>query len=182
MIVLPNSYSRYLASLRYFTSFNIFKNGLKDRYLKNLKKIYLAEAIFNKNFTESIDINKLSNNILGATKYLKPNIKYKIKSNGTYLVNKNLFSYLLLDIIKNHSLVLSAKENYLCIKFKGKNLPTLSIISALDGYIFREIKTTENLLIIPTEKTNRKSSYCDSEWEYLFDKFSIVNLFFLNIY
>ncbi len=176
MNFLPNSFERYLAALRYFISLSIQKHGACRRHFKNLKKIYLCEAILNKEILKSVDINKLTTNILSAAENLNYSTKFKVAVEGNFLINKELFSFLLLEIFKIYPLTVFLKDNFLCVKFSGKIENLSTIISALKGYILHETKSNQNIIVIPTKNTNQPSVYIESEWEYLFDSFSVVNL------
>lgn len=178
MKILPNSTQRYLASLRRFVSFSIEKHGIGKQHYKNLKKIYLCEAILNKNSLKSIDINKLTNNILNAAANFNYDTKFKTNIRGNLFINKELYSSLLLEIFKKHPLKVFQQNDLLCLKFSGKIKNLSTVISALNGYILHETKTDQNIIVIPTKKTNQPSVYIESEWEFLFDSYSIVNLIF----
>lgn len=178
MIILPNSFERYLAALRHFVSLSIEKHGARKRHFENFKKIYLCEAILNRKALKSVDINKLTSNILYAAANLDYGAKFKVDINGNFLINKELYSFLLLEILKKNPLTVFLENNFLCLKFSGKIINLSTVITALNGYVLHEIKTAQNIIAIPVKKTNQPSVYIDSEWEYLFDSFSIVNLIF----
>ena len=86
MIVLPNSFEKYLYNLRIYTSLSILKHGILPRHLKNLKKIYLAEAFLFKNHTEPTDLRLLSYNLLDCVKNLKE-FKKKITDKTIYEIS-----------------------------------------------------------------------------------------------
>ncbi len=178
MIILPNSLERYLASLRYWVSLSIQKHGAHKRHFANLKKIYLCEAILNKEALKSVNINKLTNNILNAAQNLNHGAKFKVDVKGNFLINKELYSFVLLKIFKNSSPTVFLKNNFLCIKFTGETEKLSTVISALNGYTLHETKIGQNIIAIPITKTHQASVYIESEWEYLFDSFSVVNLIF----
>lgn len=178
MIVLPKSFERYLSALRNFTSRCVLKHGLMSNHLKNLEKINIAEALYHKNTLESVDINKLCQNLLGAVRTLKKQFAFSVAVKGNYLVNKKLFVFLLLSIAKNDNLKIELEDAFLKIGFSGDGVPASPFISALGGLILKEIKTEQNLVLIPITPTLRESVYVETEWEYLFDKFSEVNIIF----
>ncbi len=180
MIVLPNSFERYLSALRIFVSLSILKHGLQTRHLRNLKKIYSAEIFLYKNSTQSVNIKKLCQNLLGAVKLLCPQLKFNCQTFDTYYLNKNLFSLLLLWIAK-HSNYISINYSNFCIyiKFQSKTVPTIPYLKELGGYY---LKLKNNFLaVIPVTKSYTDSVYIESEYEYIFDKFSIVNVFYENL-
>lgn len=178
MIVLPNSFERYMSALRIFVSLSILKHGLQPRHLEKLKKIYYAEALFHKNLLGSVDINKLCNNLLGAVRSLNPDFKFYCHTHENYILNKKLFTCLLLTAAKTGNINVLSHGNFLKIKFSGESEPLSPFVSALGGFLLHERTTTQGIAVIPVTLTAQESVYIESEWEYLFDKFSAVNLFF----
>ncbi|MBR4099699.1 MAG: hypothetical protein IKK55_01775 [Clostridia bacterium] len=183
MIVLPNSFERYLASLRIFVSLSILKHGLQAKHLEKLQKIHLAEAFFDKNSLQSVDIYRLIQNLLYAISSIKCDFNFSCNAVGNFFINKKLFTILLLKLCEfSDNISLNSQGNYIIIKFHGKSTGVFPIISALKGFSFYETKSNISLIIIPTSKAEAQSVYIESEWEYLFDKFSIVNIFFINVF
>lgn len=183
LIVLPNSFERYLASLRIFVSLSILKHGLQAKHLEKLRKIHLAEAFFDKNSLQSVDIFRLTQNLLNAVRAINCNLNFSCDNAGNFYINKKLFSLLLLKLCEfSDKIDLTSQQNFIIIKFHGKNTGVFPIVSALKGFSFYETKSNVSLAIIPTSKAEAQSIYIESEWEYLFDKFSIVNIFFINVF
>ncbi len=178
MIILHNSFERYLSSLRNFVSTSIAKHGAEKRHFKNLKKIHFCEIILHKETVKCVDMNKLTCNLLNAAGYLKSNTRFNSNINGNFIINKELYSYLLLEIFKKSSLLVFYCNNYLCIKFFGKSRELSPIINALNAYTLYETKTDQCIIAIPIKKSTEPSVYIESDWEFLFDGFSIVNLIF----
>lgn len=183
LIVLPNSFERYLASLRIFVSLSILKHGLQAKHLEKLQKIHLAEAFFDKNSLQSVDIFRLSQNLLNAVRSINCNLNFSCAKAGNFYINKKLFTILLLKLCEfSDNISLNSQENYIQMKFSGKNQNISPILNALKGFYIYESKSNLSLVIIPATKTHQESVYIESEWEYLFDKFSIVNIFFINVF
>ena len=182
MIVLPNSFERYLASLRIFVSLSILKHGLKPKHLKMLKKITIAEAFYNKNTLQNIDIYKLCINLFRAISTYKNHFKFHISKTNNHQINKILFSLLLLAIAKHaDSCKIYATQNHIVIKSNNISKQLIAFINALGGYYLREIFTNKLAIIIPAAETKKPTVYIESEWEYIFNKFSILNIFFETI-
>ncbi|MBE6786791.1 MAG: hypothetical protein E7537_00415 [Ruminococcaceae bacterium] len=180
MIVLPNSFERYLANLRIYVSLSILKHGFKKHHLKNLKKIYFAEAMYNKNTVQSVDINKLYNNILSAVKATNSHLKFNSGMSGNFYINKSLFSLFLIHISTvTNDVTANYSRECICISFNCKNPNPLPYLKELGGYLLKH-KTT-CLAVIPVLKSLDESIYIESEFEFIFDKFSVVNVFYNNL-
>ena len=176
MIVLPNSFERYLASLRIFVSLSVLKHGLLPKHYKNLKKIYTAEAIYNKNTMQSVDINKLCKNLLTAATTIKPDLKFESYINKNVYINKSLFSLLLLSISKISNLIkIEHKSDHICIFFEAFKTQRIPYLQELGGYTLK--LNNKSLALIPVAISNTDSIYQESEFEYIFDKFSVLNIF-----
>ncbi len=181
MIFSPNSAMRYLAALRIYVSLSILKNGLNAKHLENLRKIFTAEAFLNKKSLQSVDIKKLSYNFFESISAIKQDFKFCCNLYGNFLINKKLFTILLLQLSKEtKEISLENNNTFLIIKLNGK-IKNLSTLKALKGYSLFEIKNKKTIIIIPTTKTKQKSVEIESEWELLFDKFSVLNIFFTRI-
>ncbi len=182
MIVLPNSYERYLAALRIFVSLSILKHGLQPHHLEKLKKIYCAEALYNKTLVQSVDINKLCANLLGSVNAINPDFKFSCHINGNFYLNKALFSAFLLQVTKiTDTIWVDGNEAFITIRFPNPNNTPLPFLSTLGGYELKETKQNITLTLIPTAQTPQESVYIESEWENIFDQFSAANIFYGNI-
>ncbi len=177
MIVLPNSFEKYLYNLRIYTSFSILKHGILPRHIENLKKIYLAEAYLFKNHTHPIDLRLLSFNLLCCVKTVKK-FDFQLNINNTVLINARLYTALLLTLAKNTPFLKIEINNGIIFSGKGKIENIRKIIAYLHGCSFFDIKTMDYLIYIPCLKTNLSPIPTVSQWELLFDKFSVFNLFF----
>lgn len=181
MTVLPNSFERYTAALRNLTSILILRNGLNQKHLKNLSKIYTAEAFFY-HHKQPLNIEKFACGLLGAASLIKPNkLVFSVNCRGNFLINKNLFTVLLLNLSKECSLIEIEIEGDIVISFTGKCKKALSALKNLRGFYFYSINTQRGKFIIPVLKINEKSIPFENEWENISYQFSPVNLFFGNI-
>lgn len=148
-----------------------------------LKKITTAEAYHNKNTTQNADIYKLCKNLLSAAKALKPNFTFHISADKTHKINILLFSLLLLTISKHSDKCkIEADQNNIIIKANLSPESLSALLSALGGYSFFDKINNRTLFVIPSPITDKPPIYTQSEWEYIFDKFSIVNVFLENIH
>ena len=181
MIVLPNSFDRYLAHLRYYISLSILKHGLTIEHMKKLQKIYTAEALFYNEKRDNINLNKLLGNLLNAISDITKNFEFSLKVTGNCAVNKNLLE-ILVTLLAKQTLFLKIKkvDNNLIIKFKNNIKNIKPIVFALNGLLLYEIRTNESVIIIPTKKTCRFDEV-PSEYQYVFDRFSFLNVFFERI-
>lgn len=176
MIVLPNSFEKYLYNLRIYTSLSIVKHGILPRHFKNLKKIYLAEAFLFKNDTQSTDLCILSYNLLYCVKNVKK-FDFFIKTERNVSINQKLYSALLLTLAPYNNFLKIEYKNGIIIKGKGEIKKANKIIAYLDGYSFLDIKTKNYLIYIPCQATTDAPTPTVTQWELLFDKFSVFNLF-----
>ena len=179
MIFLPNSFEKYLYQLRIYTSLSIIKYGILPRHLKNLKKIYLAEAFLFKNSMNSTDLCHLSHNLLCCVKSTKKfNFKLDIPCNVS--INVPLYTVFLLQLAKQSSFLRIEFKNGIIITGNGKIKNSRKIITHLNGCSFFDTKTLNFLIYIPCVKTHLSPIPTISQWELLFDRFSVFNLFFIN--
>lgn len=177
MIVLPNSFECYLNNLRIYTSLSVLKRGLKPRHLVNLQKIHLAEAFFYKDFKESVNSRLLTFNLLCCVKTVKE-FDFKINVTKNVLINKKLYTALLLLLSLNSRFLNVEFKNGIIIKGKGDIKNSRKIIHFLNGCSFFDIKTKNYLVFIPCEATEKPSTETESQWQLLFDRFSVFNLFY----
>lgn len=177
MIVLPNSFERYLNNLRIITSLSVLKHGLKPRHLVNLRKLYLAEAFLYKDCKESVNLKLLSFNILCCVKTIKE-FNFKININKNVLTNKRLLTALLLLSSHNSQFLNVEFKDGIIIKGNGNIKNSRKVIKYLNGCSFFDIKTKNYLIFIPCKTTEKASIETESQWQLLFDRFSVFNLFY----
>ena len=182
MIILPNSFERYLSALRTTLSVFILKHGLQTRHLKSLKKIHIAESLLHQNTRQSTDVNSLCTNLLSAVETIKDGFSFKCNLSGNLYLNKNIFTLLILYLAKQKSfLKITQLNEFLLIAFNDKSSDLSPFIKALNGFTLFETKTQQSLIVIPTTETNETSVEIETEWEYLFNIFSVLNLVFERI-
>ena len=177
MIVLPNSFEKYLYNLRIYTSLSILKHGILPRHLKNLKKIYLAEAFLFKNHTQPTDMRLLSYNLLDCIKNLKE-FNFIIKINKSISINQKLYTALLLTIAPHTDFLKIEFSNGIIIKGIGEIKKANKVIAYLNGCSFFDLKTSNFLIYIPCKTTTLSPTTTITQWELIFDRFSVFNLFF----
>lgn len=182
MIVLPNSFERYLMAHRIFVSLSILKYGFQPRHLENLKKIYITEAFYYKESRQSVDIYKLCNNLFRAVKSVNPNCKFCVTASNNHDVNQKLLTLLLLILTQHVEICyVYTTENHIIIETKNNTERAHRFVKAMDGYCLREVFTNRMAIIIPACKTYKASNYVESEWEFIFDKFSPFNIIYGDI-
>ena len=182
MTVLPNSFERYTAALRILTSIFILKNNISQKYLRNLRKIYTAEAFYSHRHKQPLNIQKFASDLLYAVSVIKPQkFIFSVNCSGNFLINKNIFSVLLLELCKEcNSIQIQFEENVI-INFKGNYKKALPALKKLKGFYFYSVNTNCGKFIIPALKTNQDSVPFANEWENIAHQFSAVNLFFENV-
>ena len=99
------------------------------------------------------------------------------KNNPNYIGDAELSNIAGDFEISNRGYTDADKATARSIKLNGK-IKNLSTLKALKGYSLFEVKSSKTIIIIPTVKTKQKSVEIESEWDLLFDKFSVLNIFF----
>ncbi len=177
MIILPNRFERYLKSLRLYTSFSISKHGFKDKHLKNLRKICLCEAFLYKHELNVTSLKLLSFNLLTCISSAKSNFNFRLKLPQNVLINKKLYIILLVLLSNNSDFLKLDFQNGILIKGNGDIKNSLSVIKNLKSLCFFEIKTQKYLIFLPCEKTDKMPDFTESQWHFIYDKFSLLNIF-----
>ncbi len=177
MIILPNSFEIYLKNLRNYNSLSILKHGLLQKHINNIKKIYLAEMFLFKNNKSATNLKLLSYNLLCCVKNVK-DFNFIITINQHVKININLYSALLLTLSKISLFLKIEYKNGVIIKGSGNIKTANKIIYFLNGYSFFDIKTKNFLIYIPAKTITTSPAPTISQWELIFDKFSVFNLFF----
>lgn len=164
LIFLPNKFEKYAAGLRNLFQKLIIKNGISEQYLKNLAKIYEAEAIFIKQQDFPFDLENYLHELLTAI-YLKKLIKnqdfeFNINVFGNKIFDKKSFSALILKICQQtNDIEIFEQNKKIVIKTKIKTTEKLLLlVKKFKGQIFCEKKTGNCLIILPfnsTQKTTR---------------------------
>lgn len=182
LIFLPNKFERYTAALRSVIQNLIIKNGIKQNYLKNLKTIYDFEAILS-NTLSTINIEKEYYEFFAAI-YLKKIKKDKkftffINANGNYLINRKLFTALLLNLSLNcNEITLQNKENLIIVSGDFQiNSKIKIMVKKLNGAYLREIKSNKTLLVFPFNKSQNKAENFEYAYSLLQNSLSIINCY-----
>ena len=93
-----------------------------------------------------------------------------------------LFSIVLIVMAKySDNCQIKAQNDCIIISSDTPLKPLCPFLSALNGYGFFDLKHNRSLFVLPAHETNKPPIYSESEWEYIFNKFSIVNIFFEKI-
>ena len=154
MIILPNSFERYLKSLRIYTSFSIAKQGLKPKHIKNLRKIELAEGFLYKTYQNATAIKLLSINLLSCISAINPSFNFSVNINHNVLINKKLYVILIIMLSSNSPFLNIGFKGGVLIKGKGDIKNCLSVIKALKGIAFFDLKTNKFLIFLPLLNRN----------------------------
>lgn len=182
MIFLPNKFERYTSALRNYIHLSAIKQGITQRHLRLLSKIYAAEALFGRENVLPTDIKCLSENLLLAAQlyFLESGqvFHFKAKRTGNFLINPKLYTALLLSLCKKSTKaeVFTEKEKII-IKGVGFNPYCKRFIKALNGGFIYERKTEALLIWLPAERTDKKAIETEKEWEFYLNPFSPVNIF-----
>ena len=181
MIYLPNFFERYTASLRNVIHLSVAKNGLMPKHLENMRKIFIIEALLCPDFEEPTDIAEFTSKLLSAVyinKLAKGNsFEFDIRLNGRYMLNRKLYTALILNICRN-SHKLSIYKKYEQIIIRAENCEKNSynkIIKVMNSYSLFESKSKTALIVLNYTATNKKSKPPIIESSY--NPFSPVNLF-----
>ena len=184
MIFFPNRVQRYTSALRLYIQHSVLQKGLDRSHTAQLKKITLAEALASKNEISPVNINELSDSLLGTAQILmlkngEP-LKVELDGGGVFLINKQLYTALVLELVacgcekitvisRSPNTVVKARR--LC---KYGNLP--KIIKAMSGDLMVETKSGAAIIRLPSPSTTLKAKKTENEWYYLLDSFSPVNI------
>ncbi len=157
----------------------ILKNGIKPAYLISLKKINRIECFYNKTSPCPLDVEHFCYELFTAI-FLKKKFDYFINITGNYLIDKKIFTILILEICET--------ANYLEIKdFNGgfiisgnfktnKNINFLT--KKLKGAAFKDISKNINYIKFNFSKTQKKSGDFETAYALLQNPLSLVNLYF----
>ncbi len=182
MIFLPNIFERYTAALRNFIHFSAMKKGVNRHHMRLLKKIYQAEALYNYNEILPIDIYRYSVSVLDSALILSSrhkNYYYDIDFTGSFLINKRLYTALLLLLFsKNISFKAYTCQNRLIIR-TDTAIPKRfkKIIFAMNGLILTSTLSKNQIIMLSASRTSKKPIYTESEFELLANPFSPIHIF-----
>ena len=182
MIFLPNKFELYCCVLRNTVQHLIIKNGYRDKYIKNLMKIHKAEALFSYE-EEPANIKDFSSEILKAVflklKEKNKSFHFRIQKTGIFLINKKLFSSLLLCLCRNaEKIEIGTLCGKIFIKAEKTDLIELKkLLKAINAEYFFERKNRKLLIIINATKTDKKPCGNEKDWEYILNPLSVVNIY-----
>ena len=187
MHFLPKKEERYFAALRLTVQKSVLKHGMTDQNIRRLKKIYLAEAVFQTQ-TEPVDLAAFSDALLGSSLLLLlqrgVRLALSFRLSGVFAVYRRAYAALLILLAKNacdgceiriQNTDASLKIDASAIK-PFEELQTL--VGKLGGYFLKASGKGGAVIFLPvtaTEETPRKD---ENEWYYITDCFSPVNILF----
>lgn len=184
MMFSPNQVQRYTSALRLYIQHSILRRGINASHTAQLKKITLAEALASKAEFSPVNINELSDSLLGTAQILlmqrSESLKVILKGGGVFLINRQLYTALILELVVCGSdrIMIDSRSPYTVIKARGLykygNLPKL--IKAMSGDYLAETKNGAVIIRFPSTETSLKPKKAENEWYYLLDSFSPVNL------
>lgn len=184
MIFFPNRVQRYTSALRLYIQRSVLRKGISRSNTAQLKKITLAEALASKSEISPVNINELSDSLLGTAQILmlkkaEP-LKADFEGGGVFLINRQLYTALILELVACgcEKITVASRSPYTVIKAKYLkkygNLP--KIIKAMSGSFLTETKCGNAIIKFPSPATALKAKKTENEWYYLLDSFSPVNL------
>lgn len=183
MIFLPNKFEKFTAGLRNIFQKLILKNGIKEVYLKNLCKIYEAEAILTVQPLLPINLKAYAYELLTAIflKKLTENKSFDffVNISGNYLFKKKIFTALILNVCRQAEYIeiFEIKKNTV-VRADFKNTERIEIlVKKLNGQILFEKITERCLLVIPLDSTEKKSEDFEAAYTLLQNPLSPVNFY-----
>ncbi len=177
MIYYPKKVERLTASLRFLYHKLISKNGIKNNYLKSLKKIYEFEAINNREI-KPINPEKLCGEILTAL-FIKREIDFLIDTKNNYLINKKAFIALLMNLCGTTNYIeIIELQNKLVLKGKFNiNKRVKRLLNFLKGTLFKDTKSDVYYLLLNFPKTQKESEDFEQAYYLLQNPLSVINLY-----
>lgn len=183
MIFSTNKFELYTAVLRNTVAKLILKNGTKEKYLKMLKKIHIAEALNSEELTP-LNIKKFFLEILTQVHIKKTendtHFHFSASANGNFIINKKAFLALLLSLSENaHFIGIKNFKNGLVINCDNHSLlkQTKLIAKKLGATYFYDIKKgILSILLFPTA-TNKKSRITAKDRDTLHGPLSVIKYY-----
>ena len=182
---MPNKYERYLSALRSHVQSSVLKNGIKEKHLSHLCRIYNAQAYFCSEEPTPVNLQIYLSTILLAIYIVKIekglDFKFKLSINKNCLLSLKVFTALILNVCKDSSKIKIYNQNgSLIIKVKGKiTKHSRSFVKKLNGCVYYERKTETAIITVhftATEKRSDTSNYETVE-NYIINPLSEVNIF-----
>lgn len=158
----------------------IIKNGYKPKYINNLMKIHKAEALFSTDI-EPLDVKNFSTEILKAVFIKKSEngekFRFKTENTGVFLINKKLFTSLLLSLCQNaDNINIGLFNEKILITATGKSFNN-TLFKAIGATCFFERKNKTLSVLISAPKTDKKPKDNEKDWEYILNPLSVVNIY-----
>lgn len=181
MIFLPNIFERYTASLRNSIHLSAIRSGLKKRHIKNMKKIYIAEALFSKETEIPVNISNLTSRLLTVffIKRLELGFPFEFKVNlsRNSLLKPKLYTAFLLSICScSNSVEIYNSNGKIIIKaFNYCGNVFTPLTKKINAVPFFERKRKIALFILSFDTTDKKAKQINIE--YSADPFTPTNLF-----
>ena len=177
LIYYPKKVERLTASLRFLYHKFIIKNGIKNNYLKSLKKIYEFEAITNCEIAP-IDIEKLCGEMLTAV-FIKRGTDFSIDTKNNYLINKKAFIALLMRLcVTTDFIEIFEFQNKLVLKGKFKTDNQINrLLIFLKGTILKDTKWPVYYIVFSFPITQKVSEDFEQAYYLLQNPLSVINLY-----
>ena len=182
----PQKSERYLCALRNFLHRKIVKNGNMPQYVKMLKKIYLCEAVFyNSDFYCGCDLYRLTDYLFGAAvlRFLLEGkeLSSTLSGNGEFLVNFRLYEIAVCELLSfaqsGSTVRFSATDRGVVLALsKASQKPILTAARHLGARLFRLLPNGDFALFLPLLR-GRGEYKIKYETEYLYDRYSVLNVF-----
>lgn len=183
LIFLPNKFEKYTAGLRNLFQKLIIKNGIKENYLTDMRKLYDAEAILIKNESQPFNIENYFNQLLTAIHLRKfinnINFKFQVNISGNFIFDKKILSSLILNICRQTDFISIFELNKkILIKTKIEPNRKLNlIIKKLNGKMLCECKTKKVLIILQFDYTEKATRDFEDAYTLLKNPLSPVNFY-----
>lgn len=177
MIYYPKKVERLTGSLRILYHKFISKNGIKNNYLKSLRKIYEFEAINN---SEIVPINpdKICGEILTAL-FINRDTDFLIDTKNNYLINKKAFIALFMNLsITTNYIEIIEIQNKLVLKGKFYiSKQAKRLLNLLKATAFKDIKSHIYYILFNFPKTQKESEDFEQAYYLLQNPLSVINLY-----
>lgn len=180
MIFLPNKFEKFCAALRNYTQIGILKNGMEKKYLKRLRKIHYAEAVF-LSTEKPVEVALLSRILLSYChiKRLRKNevFHFLVLGNFKFILKERPYSALLLILSREVDFIkIVLKKSGISIFCNSLPKETFKLIKTLGGIYLYEKKTKTAGIFIPAVLTD-KEILDNSYYQNLKDELCPVNLY-----
>lgn len=189
MHFLPKKEERYFAALRLVVQKSVLKHGMNGPNIRRLKKIYLAEAVFQSR-TEPVDLAAFSDALLGSSLLLLlqqgVHLALSFGLSGVFALYRRAYADLLILLAKNacDGCEIHIQNTDAHIKIEASEIgsfPELCfLVKKLGGYYLKTAGAGSAVIFLPVTATKEKPLQQENEWYYITDRFSPVNILFEN--